>query len=120
MKFVSMPFYNVRYGTASMVCAVQDELLELLNAGINPYVDEIQLELSGGLSSVPEPSGELSPGAEESGGTACHRPVGYLPRPLHRGTDRGAESGYNPDGGAATPGVRRNIYPSESAQKNTV
>lgn len=42
VKFVSMPFYNVRYGTASMVCAVQDELLELLNAGINPYVDEIQ------------------------------------------------------------------------------
>ena len=42
VKFVSMPFYNVRYGTASMVCAIQDELLELLNAGINPYVDEIQ------------------------------------------------------------------------------
>ena len=41
VKFVSMPFYNVRYGTASMVCAVQDELLELLNGGLNPYQGEI-------------------------------------------------------------------------------
>ncbi|MCI9156007.1 MAG: LCP family protein [Lawsonibacter sp.] len=42
VKFVSMPFYNVRYGGASMVCAIQDELLELLNDGVNPYVDEIK------------------------------------------------------------------------------
>ena len=42
VKLVPMPFYNVRYGGAAMVCAQQDELLEVLNDGLNPYADEIQ------------------------------------------------------------------------------
>ena len=42
LTFSPMPCYGVSYGTASMVCAQQDELLELLNDGINPYLDEIQ------------------------------------------------------------------------------
>ncbi len=41
LNFVSMPFDNVAYRKASMVVARQDELLELLNDGLNPYVDEI-------------------------------------------------------------------------------
>lgn len=42
VKFSSMPCYNVMYNKASMVCVIQDELLELLNDGINPYLDEIK------------------------------------------------------------------------------
>lgn len=42
VKFSSMPCYNVMYDKASMVCAIQDELLEILNDGVNPYLDEIK------------------------------------------------------------------------------
>ena len=42
VKFAAMPYYGVMYNGASLVCAQQDELLELLNDGINPYLDDIQ------------------------------------------------------------------------------
>ena len=42
INFVSMPFNNVFYDGASLVVARQSELLELLNDGLNPYVDEIK------------------------------------------------------------------------------
>ena len=42
VNFVSMPCYMVSYGGASLVCAQEKELLELLNDGINPYLDEIR------------------------------------------------------------------------------
>lgn len=42
VEFVSMPFYNVMYDRAALVCAREKELLELLNNGINPYLDEIK------------------------------------------------------------------------------
>ena len=42
VSMVSMPWSGVSYGGASMVVAQQDELLELLNSGLNPYVDDIQ------------------------------------------------------------------------------
>ena len=42
LNFVSMPFDNAAYRGASLTLARQDELLELLNDGLNPYQDEIQ------------------------------------------------------------------------------
>lgn len=42
VSLVSMPWIGVSYGGASMVVAQQDALLELLNSGLNPYVDDIQ------------------------------------------------------------------------------
>lgn len=42
VNFVSMPCTLVSYGGASLATANQDELLELLNDGINPYQDEIK------------------------------------------------------------------------------
>ena len=42
VDFVTMPYTGVYYRGASMVVAVEDELLELLNAGLNPYQDEIR------------------------------------------------------------------------------
>lgn len=42
VNFVPMPCYGVSYGGASLVCAQEKELLELLNDGINPYLDEIR------------------------------------------------------------------------------
>jgi len=42
VNFVSMPCYMVSYGGASLVCAQEKELLEILNDGINPYLDEIR------------------------------------------------------------------------------
>ena len=42
VKFDSMPCYGVMYDTASLVCIQQDEMLKLLNDGLNPYQDEIK------------------------------------------------------------------------------
>lgn len=42
VTFVSMPYNNVSYDKAALVCAREKELLELLNDGINPYLDEIK------------------------------------------------------------------------------
>ena len=42
VKFSSMPCYGVMYKGASLVCAREKELLEVLNDGINPYLDEIK------------------------------------------------------------------------------
>lgn len=42
VKFSSMPFDNVTYDKAALVCAREKELLELVNGGLNPYVDEIR------------------------------------------------------------------------------
>ena len=42
VNFVPMPCYGVSYGGASLVCVQEKELLELLNDGINPYLDEIK------------------------------------------------------------------------------
>ncbi|NBI65908.1 hypothetical protein D1646_03595 [Pseudoflavonifractor sp. 60] len=42
VKFVAMPFDNTSYKGAALALARQDELLEVLNDGINPYQDEIQ------------------------------------------------------------------------------
>ena len=41
VNFASMPGDVVSYRGASLVVARQDELLELLNNGLNPYLDEI-------------------------------------------------------------------------------
>ena len=42
VSFTTMPYANAWYNGASMVTAVEDELLVILNDGINPYVDDIQ------------------------------------------------------------------------------
>ena len=42
VTIVSMPWTGVWYNGASMVVPVEDELLTILNDGINPYVDDIQ------------------------------------------------------------------------------
>ena len=42
INFESMPYYNVMYDGASLVVVQQKAMLELLNNGINPYVDEIK------------------------------------------------------------------------------
>ena len=41
VNFASMPGDVVSYRGASLVVARQDELLELLNNSLNPYLDEI-------------------------------------------------------------------------------
>ncbi len=41
VKFLSMPFDNTSYKGASLALAREDELLELLNGGLNPYQGEI-------------------------------------------------------------------------------
>lgn len=42
VTIVSMPWTGVWYNGASMVVPIEDELLEILNDGINPYVNDIQ------------------------------------------------------------------------------
>ena len=42
VEFVSMPYYGVMYRGASLVCVQQSEMLELLNSGLNPYLDDIK------------------------------------------------------------------------------
>ena len=42
MTLASIPWVGVSYNGASMVLPIQDELLEILNDGINPYLDDIQ------------------------------------------------------------------------------
>ena len=42
VSFTTMPYANAWYNGASMVTAVESELLEILNSGINPYQDEIR------------------------------------------------------------------------------
>ena len=42
VKFSAMPFDNTSYHGAALALVRQDELLEVLNGGINPYQDKIQ------------------------------------------------------------------------------
>lgn len=42
VKLDSMPYYNVMYTGDSLACVQQDEMVKLLNSGINPYLDEIK------------------------------------------------------------------------------
>ena len=42
VSFNTMPYANAPYNGASMVTAVESELLPILNDGLNPYQDEIQ------------------------------------------------------------------------------
>lgn len=42
VTIVSMPWTGVWYNGASMVVPIEDELLEILNDGINPYLNDIQ------------------------------------------------------------------------------
>lgn len=42
VKFSTMPYTGVMYDRASLVLPVEKELLEILNSGMNPYVDQIQ------------------------------------------------------------------------------
>ena len=42
VSFTVMPYYNVMYNGASLVCVQEKQMLELLNSGVNPYQDDIQ------------------------------------------------------------------------------
>ena len=42
IRFSTIPYYGVSYKRASMVVPIQDELLTLVNGGLNPYQDEIR------------------------------------------------------------------------------
>lgn len=42
VKFDPMPYYNVSYDRAALACVQEKEMLELLNSGLNPYLDEIK------------------------------------------------------------------------------
>lgn len=42
VSFVTMPYTDAQYPGVSMILPVEDELLELLNNGFNPYQDNIQ------------------------------------------------------------------------------
>lgn len=42
VNFVSMPWEDAKYPGVSMVLPIVDELLEMLNDGFNPYLDDIQ------------------------------------------------------------------------------
>ena len=42
VTFTAMPYYGVMYDKASLVCVQEKSMLELLNSGINPYLDDIK------------------------------------------------------------------------------
>lgn len=42
IKFEAMPYYNVTYTGDALACVQEKDMLELLNAGLNPYLDEIK------------------------------------------------------------------------------
>lgn len=42
VKFDTMPYYNVTYTGDALACVQEKDMLELLNAGLNPYLDEIK------------------------------------------------------------------------------
>lgn len=42
IRFETVPYSGVRYNGAAMVLPVQEDLLALLNGGMNPYLDTIQ------------------------------------------------------------------------------
>ena len=44
VQFETMPYTGVTFNKASMVVPVADKLLELLNSGMNPYLDDIRKE----------------------------------------------------------------------------
>ena len=42
VKFEAMPYYNVTYTGDALACVQEKDMLELLNGGLNPYLDEIK------------------------------------------------------------------------------
>ena len=86
VKFVPMPCYGVMYDTASLVCAQQSELLELLNDGINPYLDEIK---SSDLQLMYKKSGG---GFGVTNGTLADPAVANVPKPKPEEPDEPDES----------------------------
>lgn len=87
VAFSPMPCYGVSYGAASMVCVQEEELLELLNDGINPYVDKIQ---SSDLQLMYQKSGG---GFGVTNGSLADSSMGYVytpkPKPKPEPSDPG-------------------------------
>lgn len=75
VKFASMPYDNVSYRGAALALAREEELLELLNDGINPYLDEIK---SSDLQLMYKKSGG---GFGVTNGALADPAVAYVPAP---------------------------------------
>lgn len=112
VRFRSMPYDNVSYQGAALVTVRQDELLELLNDGLNPYLDvigeddlQLMYKKSGGGFGVTN-AALLDPAVGQ-------RPAPAQPQQPSGGTDPdpGAE-GSEPAGGEDSPGIT-DIDPSE-------
>lgn len=125
VKFSSMPCYNVMYNKASMVCAVQDELLEVLNDGINPYLDEIKssdLQLmykrSGGgfgvtNGALADPAVANVPAPKPAEPDEPDEPPVTGPEDPGEMTDPGADTGPEGPGSSDNPGDIGAIDPGE-------
>ncbi|MGI5963459.1 MAG: LCP family protein [Lawsonibacter sp.] len=105
--FTTVPYANAWYNGASMVTAVEDELLEILNSGMNPYVDEIQssdLQLiykkSNGSYGVT--NGELADPkmgrVPSSGSSSTTKPEEEGETPILPDGSQGGSSSQTPDG----------------------
>ena len=75
VTFVTMPYVDARHPSASMVLPIESELLEILNDGMNPYLDKIQ---SSDLELLYRKSGG---GYGVTNGTLADPNLAYAPRP---------------------------------------
>lgn len=75
VTFVTMPYVDARHPSASMVLPIESELLEILNDGMNPYLDQIQ---SSDLELLYRKSGG---GYGVTNGTLADPNLAYAPRP---------------------------------------
>lgn len=118
VKLASMPCYGVMYGGASLVCAQEKQMLELVNDGINPYLDDVQ---ASDLQLMYKKSGG---GFGVTNGTLADPAVAAAPVRKPAAPDGGAGTAADPGTaagpdpspgaiGAIDPG---DIFPSQDAQ----
>ncbi len=126
VKFVSMPYDNAWYGGAAMAVARQDELLELLNDGLDPYLDEIK---ASDLQLIYRKSGG---GYDVTNGVLADPAMGRVPPPAppkeEEPTDSDKDSGSVPSGeagdtsqpsGTQSPGTGDTSQPSGTQSPGT-
>ncbi len=99
VTFVSMPYDNVSYTGDALVCAREKELLELLNAGLNPYLDEIK---SSDLQLMYKKSGG---GFGVTNGTLADPAVASRPAPKPEEPDDPAATSPEDPGTVTAPGT---------------
>ncbi len=111
VKFVSMPYDNVAYDGAALALAREEELLELLNDGLNPYLDEIR---SSDLQLMYKKRGG---GYGVTNGTLADPAVAqvYVPKPQPEEPDEpdGPEDPGTADSSGTVPGDIGDIDPGD-------